>query len=794
MVDLARQNWRDYEVDGVAASGKHKPKKSKLRQWGTWVEGIITAFTSNGGLIYTTRTLLYADLGHAANASAWVVGDSTVAYNGIYQKSGISGAGAWTRVADLPYSFIACADAGAGTANAIQLLSTIPAPSAARAALFFANVFEDNTGAVTVSINGASAKPMVTNTGVALQAGYLAAGMQIAFVDDGTNYRLMTDVVSASIVAAAAASADAAAASAADAAASAAAVPRIVDNFADLAALVSADVPVDAYVQTGEGALFQRTASGGDLNYSGTGGIRLNIVGRAETPYLMDFGIVTNSLAAATANATKFQAAITKRLGKHIILPDEPFYCEPVLANTGPISIFGHGKNRKVWYAVGGSSDVGFKQSRAVFAEGSVFRDFEMTTDSVMLAGIEIQSSKVSLDRVKVSLNSIGANFTDACVRTDNTINVNQLRVDDCEMRSQLNPGGTCGFRYHRGGNSRFWGGHYSDMDTNISLGDTSIVTNCTIGGGILIENFDPQNSTTAIGVHAKRVGALNFIGARLQNEGNDQRMIYVGEKTLAGESSYLRGMNIIGCSLNGGAGNTAAITFDGINMTEAPFTVNVSGNYFQTINGYPIEFLNSAAPNINDGGNTCRSTGGRRIVDPNVPDLATTVSLAKGNFFIITNSAPTTIASFTGVVDDQKAVDVFVTGNGNTTINFAATAISGNNELSRTFNKDVLLHGVKHPTTGRWVFTGGAEPSLLGSAIYDPPSIAAGAETTTTVTVTGAAVGDIARAAFSIDSALKYHARVSAANTVTVTLRNDTAGAIDLASGTLRAIVEKVV
>lgn len=43
MVDLARQIWRDYEVDGVAASGKHKPKKSKLRQWGTWVEGIITS-------------------------------------------------------------------------------------------------------------------------------------------------------------------------------------------------------------------------------------------------------------------------------------------------------------------------------------------------------------------------------------------------------------------------------------------------------------------------------------------------------------------------------------------------------------------------------------------------------------------------------------------------------------------------------------------------------------------------------------------------------------------------------
>lgn len=77
------------------------------------------------------------------------------------------------------------------------------------------------------------------------------------------------------------------------------------------------------------------------------------------------------------------------------------------------------------------------------------------------------------------------------------------------------------------------------------------------------------------------------------------------------------------------------------------------------------------------------------------------------------------------------------------------------------------------------------------GSVSYNPPSLAAGAETETTVTVTGAALGDYAEASFSLDTqGITLHARVSAADTVTVRLRNGTAGTIDLLTGTLRASV----
>ena len=48
MVDLAAQIWRDYNTDGVPGSGKLKPLKSKIREWGSSVEKRFVA----------TRTLL----------------------------------------------------------------------------------------------------------------------------------------------------------------------------------------------------------------------------------------------------------------------------------------------------------------------------------------------------------------------------------------------------------------------------------------------------------------------------------------------------------------------------------------------------------------------------------------------------------------------------------------------------------------------------------------------------------------------------------------------------------------
>ncbi len=79
------------------------------------------------------------------------------------------------------------------------------------------------------------------------------------------------------------------------------------------------------------------------------------------------------------------------------------------------------------------------------------------------------------------------------------------------------------------------------------------------------------------------------------------------------------------------------------------------------------------------------------------------------------------------------------------------------------------------------------------GSVTYDPPSLSAGSGATTSVTVTGAAMGDAVAVSFSNDlRGITVTGWVSSANTVSVRFQNGTAGTIDLAGGTLRASVRK--
>lgn len=82
----------------------------------------------------------------------------------------------------------------------------------------------------------------------------------------------------------------------------------------------------------------------------------------------------------------------------------------------------------------------------------------------------------------------------------------------------------------------------------------------------------------------------------------------------------------------------------------------------------------------------------------------------------------------------------------------------------------------------------------LVGSKTYDPPNLAAGASTSTTVTVTGVVLADFVKSiSFGIDQAgVEFSGYVSAADTVTVWLTNKTGGAVDLASSTLYVEAQK--
>ncbi|MFK3965668.1 hypothetical protein ACI2KT_18890 [Ensifer adhaerens] len=201
MVELAANIWAD-----GPSSNPYEPSKAQIRSWGTWVEGIISAFTSNGGLIFTLKSNMDAVLTHAPATMAWLVGDPVTANNGIYQKLGASGSGSWVRRADLPYSFIIASDAGAGTANDILATTSIPVSASA---LVWMNVAETNTASpVSVSFNGDPALIIKTNSGNNIVAGGLVAGTIVLGIVSGTTFRLVSDQASAAIVAAAEAAAD----------------------------------------------------------------------------------------------------------------------------------------------------------------------------------------------------------------------------------------------------------------------------------------------------------------------------------------------------------------------------------------------------------------------------------------------------------------------------------------------------------------------------------------------------------------------------------------------------------
>jgi len=82
---------------------------------------------------------------------------------------------------------------------------------------------------------------------------------------------------------------------------------------------------------------------------------------------------------------------------------------------------------------------------------------------------------------------------------------------------------------------------------------------------------------------------------------------------------------------------------------------------------------------------------------------------------------------------------------------------------------------------------------ALSGSKAWDASSIGDGNEEALEITVTGAALGDFVMSSLSIDVAdLVLRGAVTAANTVTLVLANNTGGAVDLGAATAYCLVIK--
>ncbi|QPB18742.1 hypothetical protein [Rhizobium sp. 007] len=123
----------------------------------------------------------------------------------------------------------------------LQATSSIPVSGST---LVWMNIFEANTASpVTVSFNGGSTLTIKTNSGNDIAAGGLVAGMTVAGIVSGSTFRLLSDQVSAAVVAAA---------EAAQAAAEAAAVSVNIKNVATRTALKALNTAVTTLVFLGE--------------------------------------------------------------------------------------------------------------------------------------------------------------------------------------------------------------------------------------------------------------------------------------------------------------------------------------------------------------------------------------------------------------------------------------------------------------------------------------------------------------------------------------------------------------
>jgi len=80
---------------------------------------------------------------------------------------------------------------------------------------------------------------------------------------------------------------------------------------------------------------------------------------------------------------------------------------------------------------------------------------------------------------------------------------------------------------------------------------------------------------------------------------------------------------------------------------------------------------------------------------------------------------------------------------------------------------------------------------ALTGSATWDAGSLADGVGESKDITVTGAALGDFVMVSMGVDVVdIGISAQVTAANTVTARLQNESTATVNLASTTVRAVV----
>lgn len=799
--------FRDYETDGVPSSGAKKPKKSEIRQLLGGYESIISAFLSNGGLIYASKASLDADLAHGANTMAWVLGDATVANNGIYRKTGGSGTGSWTRVSDLPFSFIIASDVGAGTANAIQATTSLPVSSSA---LVWMNVFEANTSSpVTVSFNGGAPLTIMSNGGSNIYAGGLTAGMIVLGIVSGSTFRLVSDYVSSSLLV------------------QAEAIVAEVQGY-DKAWTVFLDVVADGVndtflladengpkpVSTVDGQFFLNVHVGGafqpsmppadwpDIPYriieDGTkiqfsfvpaSGLQLyakGAAGRASDPvdtvpwqkvYNQPFVYVGNASGGddtATLNAylasglpVYLKGGQTYKVGSLSVPSGSRIFLNgaTLLANAGTADA--------VLKLASGAKDVAIEGPGKVDCDG--IAPYGVFGDGVALESVKVLGCTIvepTLDGVRFTQGrdiEISGNTIRQPAQHGVTITTSALDFK-INFNTVLNPGGA-GVIFSVGTRGEIIGNYVEDAGPN---GDG--VTGYNVSNEDVVVAHNVVKNATNAGMHIAG-NRISVVGNIIN--GSVQSGIHLGG-TDTGSPSGTE-MPTYGCVL---ANNT------------------VTGS---ALYGYNIALVNKSS--ITGNVSTGSQNYGMRIVQSDKNTVSgnnSEGSVAGGGYFLEGSSKN----SLSGNNSSGNAADGFRLGAGGvgplqSTYNTLTGNVSeadnrGFIEANSSDNNYLLDNRVINSVTGQNFARVGAislfrNAPLKGSATFDAPSLADGAGTSFTITVTGAALGDYPEVSANISlSDVLMTSYVSAADTVTVRLQNESGGVRDLANAGFTAFVYK--
>jgi hypothetical protein len=303
-------------------------------------------------------------------------------------------------------------------------------------------------------------------------------------------------------------------------------------------------------------------------------------------------------------------------------------------------------------------------------------------------------------------------------------------------------------------------------------------ILNTFIGGGVTVNLGSPGNKTQAVptrGVLVEQTAGSGsngntFVGFNIE-----------GITTAPGIGVEITG-NSYGTTFMGGTieNNTIGVQVN----TTTPFHQHFY-NTDISVNG--TDYSNLGGANSLMGLFGQASSGGANIIDADV-----NIGQNVNSKVISVGAAATGLITMKGTTGTEAGLATTGTPGA---LSFGLTP-KGTGNLN--LNSGLAEAGVVVSNAGGITFVtlgyGGTKlrKHLSATTTWDPGNLGDGVSETKDITVTGAAAGNTVVVGFSTmtNAAWQISGQVTAADTVTVTLTNHSGGALDLASGTLRADV----